>query len=337
MPIVALVGTLSLPGGVVLWRWRQPRGRFDRRMRSRPFVAAVVLTLLFACVETRGQDRPLFSANAELVVLHVTVTDKKGTYVSGLSREAFAVFENGQPQPIELFTNQDAPATIGVLIDGSGSMQPHRELMIAAATAFAEASHPQDELFALRFNETVRSALPDDAPFTNDAGVLRAALTGSISARGRTALYDTISAGLNYLGRGRQERKVLVIVSDGGDNASATTFQDLLTKIRTSNALIYIVALVDAVYSDANPKVLRQIAQATGGDMFLPTDTRQMIQVLTQIARDIRNSYTIGYMPATMPPDGAFHRLRVIVQSPDRRSLVVRTRTGYLAGSMKAK
>jgi Ca-activated chloride channel family protein len=306
-------------------------------MQLRRALAAAVMAPVVVCIEARSQERPLFSTDTELVVLHVTVKDKRGAYVGGLSREAFSILENGRPQTIELFTPQDAPATIGLLIDSSGTMQPLRELVIAAATAFAGASHPQDELFALVFNEAVRSVLPESVPFTSNAAVLREALTRGLTARGKTALYDAISAGLDYLGHGEEERKVLVVVSDGGDNASSATLRDLLAKIRSSNTLIYTVGLVDVVSRDSNLKVLRQIAQATGGDLFAPTDARQMTQVLLQIGRDIRNSYTMGYVPSDVPRDGAFHQLRVGVQSPDRRRVVVGTRTGYVASSVKAQ
>jgi Ca-activated chloride channel family protein len=306
-------------------------------MRFRQALAAVVMAPIAVCFEARSQERPLFSTDTELVVLHVTVKDRRGAYVGGLPREAFTILENGRPQAIELFTNQDAPATIGLLVDSSGSMQPHRALVIAAATAFAGASHPQDELFALGFNEGVRSVLPESVPFTSNAAVLREALTRGLTARGTTALYDAISAGLEYLGHGQEERKVLVVVSDGGDNASSATLRDLLARIRSSNTLIYTVGLVDVVSRDSNPKVLQQIAQATGGDLFVPTDARQMTRVLLQIARDIRNSYTMGYVPSDVPRDGAFHQLRVGVQSPDRQPVIVRTRTGYVASSVRAQ
>jgi Ca-activated chloride channel family protein len=306
-------------------------------MRPQPALAVAAMTPLLVCFEARGQERPTFSADAEVVVLHVTVKDKRGAYVGGLPREAFRILENGRPQRIEFFTDQDAPATIGLLIDNSGSMLPHRDLLVSAATAFADASHPQDELFALGFNESIRTAMPEAAPFTSDTAVLRDALFHTLGARGRTALYDAISTGLTYLREGQQERKVLVVISDGSDNASSTSLNDLLARVRSSNALVYAVGLVDSGLRDSNPKVLGQIAKSTGGELFLPRDAREMTQVLVRIAHDIRNSYTIGYTPAEMPHDGAFHALRLVVQSPDRRPVVVRTRTGYVAGVQRSK
>jgi VWFA-related protein len=304
-------------------------------MRLGRAFAAVVLAPLF--VQAHTQDRPIFSADAELVVLHVTVKDKRGAHIGGLPREAFRILESGRPQTVTFFTNQDTPATIGLLIDSSGSMRPHYELTIAAARAFADASHPEDEWFALGFNENVRRVLPEAAPFTSNTDVLGEALSRGLTVRGRTALYDAISTGLDYLDHGQQERKVLVVVSDGGDNASSTTLRDLIARIESSNVLIHAVGLLDSAVQDSNPKVLKQIAQATGGDVFWPTDARQMTRVLMQIARDIRSSYTIGYVPSDMPHDGAFHPIQVAVQSPDRRPVIVRTRAGYVAGSHKSR
>jgi VWFA-related protein len=294
------------------------------------------LLLLLTRAVAAGQV-PTFSTESDLVVLHVNIKDPRGAYVSGLAQGAFAVLEDGRPQTIRFFANEDGPVTVGLLIDSSGSMQPNRERVIAAATAFAEASNRNDEMFALAFNENVRAALPPTAPFTNDVAVLRDALARTIHARGLTGLFDAISAGLDYLGRGNHERKILVVVSDGGDNASRTSFDEVIRKTQASNAVIYTVALVDPLERDANPKLLKQIARASGGEAFAPRDIREITEVLRHIARDIRQTYTIGYVSTNSARDGAFRLVRVIVDAPNRRRLVVRTRAGYLSGAPKAR
>ena len=278
-----------------------------------------------------GQDRPVFSTESDLVVLHATIKDRSGAYVTGLTRDAFAILEDGRPQTPQLFTSEDAPVTVGLLIDSSGSMQPNRDRVIAAATTFAEASHAGDELFALAFNDSVSAVLPPTAPFTSDVAVLQDALKNTIRAYGRTALFDAIAAGLEYLGRGSHERRVLVIVSDGGDNASQTTLDEVVTRTQASNAVIYTVALADPVDRDANPALLGRIAQANGGEAFAPKNVEDITEVLQHIARDIRHTYTIGYVSTNTVRDGAFRQIRLIVHSPDRRRLAVRTRVGYLA------
>jgi VWFA-related protein len=294
------------------------------------------MLILLPLSDTVGQDRPVFSTESDLVVVHATIKDRDGAYVTGLTRDAFAIVEDGRPQSAQLFTSEDAPVTVGLLIDSSGSMQPNRGRLIAAAAAFAESSHPSDELFALAFNDSVRAALPPTAPFTSDVAVLQDALTKTIRAYGRTALFDAIAAGLDYLRRGHHERRVMVIVSDGGDNASQTTLEEVVTRIQTSNAVIYTVALVDPVERDTNPELLRRIAQANGGEAFAPRNAGDITEVLQHIARDIRHTYTLGYVSTNSARDGGFRQIRLIVQSPDRRRLVVRTRSGYLAGLPKA-
>jgi Ca-activated chloride channel family protein len=284
-----------------------------------------------------AQDRPLFSTESDLVVLHVNVRDKKGAYVTGLTEDAFAVLEDGHPQATRFFTHEDSPVTVGLLIDSSGSMLPNRDRVIAAATAFAQASNPDDELFALAFNETVRAAFPPTAPFTSDPVELSRAVTDVIHTHGRTALFDAIAAGVDYLDRGHHERKVLVLVSDGGDNASHATLDEVLTTTETTNVVIYTVALVDPLERDANPKLLKRIAEASGGEAFAPGNSAEMTRVLERIARDIRETYTVGYVSSNEARDGSFRQIRVIVHAPDRRPLIVRARGGYLAGPRKPK
>jgi VWFA-related protein len=272
----------------------------------------------------------VFSATADLVVLHVNVQDRDGGFVSDLPADAFAIFEDGTPQQIDLFVNQDSPVSTGLLIDNSISMREARDLVITAAIEFVRAGHERDELFALAFNERVAPVLPPDAPFTNDPATLGGALTRAIVARGRTALFDAIMAGLAYAGRGSHPRRVLVIISDGGDNASSTSFDDVIRAVQASNVTIYTVALVDPLDRDANPGRMARLAEVSGGETFRPRSPRQVVGVLQEIARDIRQTYTLGYSPAR-PADGAFRRVRVIVTPPDDERLVVRTRGGYLA------
>jgi VWFA-related protein len=295
---------------------------------------ALATTLLWLPrADLRGQETPTFSANSELVVLHVTVRDKRGAYVGGLTQDAFNVIEDGRAQTVRLFTDTDTPATIGLLIDSSGSMYQHRPITISGATIFAEASHPQDEIFALAFNEYVTPVLPAAAPFTRDGQVLRGALERNVNARGRTALYDAIARGVDYLSRGTRERKVLVLLSDGGDNASRTTKDDAVHKAQASNAVIYTIALVEPDSRDANPQLLKELSLASGGETYRPKGSGDLAKVLGRIAQDIRHTYTIGYTSTNTARDGAFRSVRVVVTAPPGRPLVVRSRTGYRAGT----
>jgi VWFA-related protein len=293
-------------------------------------VLVVAVLLLASNTPFHGQQA-VFSARSDLVVLHVTVTDRRGGYVTGLPRDAFRVFEEDQPQAISFLTDADTPVTVGLLIDSSGSMLANRELVIAAAAAFAEASHPQDEIFALAFNERVRAALPEEEPFTSDVGTLRSALDRTIRARGRTALYDAVLAGLDYLGRGSRSRRVLVVVSDGSDNASRAAAEEVFQRAQASNAVIYTLALRDpAGVAQENPRLMRELARLTGGETYRPDRPREVETALREIARQIRHTYTIGFVPSHSPGDESFRRLRVEVDTPDRRRVRVRTRGGYV-------
>jgi VWFA-related protein len=242
------------------------------------------------------------------------------------------MIEDGTPQRIDFFSGEDSPVTVGLLVDSSGSMREGRERVIAAATAFAEASNANDEIFALAFNEHVRAAFPPSMPFTSDANVFRVALAGAMGAQGRTAMYDAISNGLSYVAKGHHPRRVLVVVGDGGDNASTTTFEQVLREAQASNAAIYTVGIIDPLEREANPGLLKRLAQATGGESFFPRRVDDVDGVLQEIARDIRNSYTLGYVSSNSVRDGRFRRIRVVVTDPDRRSLRVRARNGYRVG-----
>jgi Ca-activated chloride channel family protein len=297
-------------------------------MRTRLFTALIVLGLPAGYLSGQTAN---FSTESQVVVLHVAVQDRKG-YISGLDQKAFHVFENQQQQPVTFFSSQDAPVTVGLLVDSSGSMGANRDRVIAAAVAFAQNSNADDDIFVLGFNENVKAALPDDAPFTRDVPTLRAALDRAIAARGMSAVYNAVIEGLQYLERGTYERKVLLLVSDGGDNASATTRAQVVAKAQASNAVIYTVGLIDPLETEADPGFLRQLSSATGGQSFEPHSVADVGKVLQQVAHDIRNMYTVGYVPPAADRGEELRRISVEVRLPDGRKASVRTRRAYLAG-----
>jgi len=305
----------------------------DHDMPMRLLISAVVSTIAVAQLSAQ-QPAPNFSSESQVVVLHVAVRDRKGGYVAGLGQDAFHVFENKQPQPISFFSSQDAPVTVGLLIDSSGSMGPNRDLVIAASMAFARTSNPQDEMFVLGFNENINRPLPPDAAYTKDLATLQSALMRAITARGQTAVYNAVHEGLDYVSRGHFDRQVLVVVSDGGDNASSTTRAQVLAKAQASNAVIYTVALVDPLDSEADPGFLRELSEATGGQAFRPKDIADVSSVLQKVARDIRNMYTLGYVPPSTLSSRKEELRGVTVDAvlPTGQKVKVRTRRAYLAG-----
>jgi Ca-activated chloride channel homolog len=298
------------------------------------------LACVFAALAAPSAQQPVatpnFSSQSELVVLHVAVKDRKGGYVGGLGQDAFRVVEDRRPQEISFFNSQDAPVTVGLLIDASGSMAPNRSMVIAASMAFSKAMNPQDEFFVLGFNEHIHTPLPAEKPFTNSEPALRIALVQAIKARGQTAIYNALNAGLDYVQKGGFERQVLIVLSDGGDNASDTTRAQVLANAQASNAVIYTIALVDPMDPEADPGFLRQLSEATGGVAFKPKSADQIDEILQQVARDIRNMYTIGYVPsdsaaAKRARKEALRRVAVDVRLPTGQKLAVRTRRAYLA------
>jgi VWFA-related protein len=299
-------------------------------------IRALSVATLFSVTLAAAQDAtppsppPLFSSSAELVVLHVNVQDRRGRFISGLPLDAFTVLESGRRQHVSMFLHEEGPATVGLVMDNSSSMFGQRDRVIAAATSFVEAARPDDELFAIAFNEHVRPVLDEANPFTNDPVRFREAMKGAIIVRGRTALFDAVVAGLDYVSRGRHQRKVLVIVGDGGDNESRHTFDDVLRRAQASNVLLYAVALIDPVDQGADPDRLERLTRATGGQMLRPSGRTGLQSALQQIAEDIRHTYTLAYDPGRHP-DGTFRRIEVTVRIPNDGRSVVRTRAGYLA------
>jgi VWFA-related protein len=287
----------------------------------------MTLVPLILVLAQAPQHAPAFKSSTDLAVLHVSVVDKHAGFVSGLPRDAFAVYENGRPQPIAFFENEDTPVSVGLVIDSSQSMFTRRDAVIAASMAFAESSHPDDEMFTLNFNERVWPGLPDGQAFTSDHAELHAALNRS-GSRGKTALFDAIDAGLSHLDAGAMTRKVLIVVSDGGDNASAKRYEDVLDAALRRDVVVYTVAIYDGYDRDANPQVLRDLAAATGGEACFPKRLADVGPALERIARDIRSSYTIGYAP---PAGGtaAARSIRVDVR-PQGRKLTVRARSAYI-------
>lgn len=291
-------------------------------------LSAAVVAAAGAGQTDRSAQTPVFTGRTELTVLNIVVTNRSGGYVAGLPREAFTVSENGQGQVIELFSSEDAPATIGLLIDGSASMHAMRDLVSAAAGTFAATSNPEDEIFALTFADDVRAALPDGQAFTSDPALLAVSLRAALRARGRTALYDAVGDGLAYLDRGHHLRRVLVVVSDGADNASTATFEQVADAAAASNTVIYGIAIVDSTSGEGKADRLKALAEVTGGTVQVPGSASAVQRALRHTARDIRSSYVVGYAPPQKGP--AVRRVTVTVRAPNGERLRARTRREYM-------
>jgi VWFA-related protein len=306
-------------------------------VRAKPESSALVvlasIVALGVTAAARQGEPPSFKAgSSDLVVIPVTVTDKQGRLVSDLQRDAFVVYDNDRRQEIAFFAHEDTPVSVALVIDNSGSMRPKVGEVVAATLAFARSSHPEDELLVIEFNDQVRDALDGRRLSAANAAQLEAALL-ALRPEGQTALYNALIDGLDHLERASRSRRVMVLVSDGGDNASSTSFEEVLARARRSDVTIYTIGLFDDGSHDTNPGILKRLAEATGGQRFLPRSPGYLLQDCEKIAREIRTSYTLGYVPTAR--DGTYHRLRVVLG--DKGSGTVRTRPGYFAGSASTR
>lgn len=270
------------------------------------------------------------SMDVALVVLHATVTDHQGGFVSNLGQHDFEVFEDGKPQLIRVFTSEDVPVTVGLVIDHSSSMKPKLTEVTAAARTFVKLSNPEDEMFVVNFNEHASLGLPTKIRFTAKVDQLQDAISAA-PADGQTALYDAIAKALDELQAGSRDKKVLIVVSDGGDNASALRRAQVMKLAEQSSAVIYTIGIFDEDDPDQNPAVLKHLSQLTGGEAFIVGEVRGIVAISERIARDIRHQYTIGYAPASLTRDGASHTIRVHAHAKGHDRLSVRTRTSYIA------
>jgi VWFA-related protein len=299
-------------------------------MRRRPATFCVLALVVLAIRLAAGQDPPqVFRAESELVVLHVNVFDERSDAVPELPQEAFSVVEDGQPQQITFFSSEDVPVAAGLIVDNSGSMIARHRMVRSGGMAFVTASHPEDELFTISFNSDIQFGLPEGMPFTNIQPLLHAALV-RFPAGGKTALYDAVIAGLDHVERATHQKHVLVVLSDGEDNASRHSRDEMYERVRRSDAIIYTVSNADRrVGYVGDPTVLKKLAELGGGVAYFPRDEEDVIASLGEVAANIRRGYSIGYAPSNTGAPGSFRRVAVNVRAPGRGKLTVRSRNGY--------
>ncbi len=271
-----------------------------------------------------------FSVRTEMVVLPVTVTDTRGASVAGLTAAEFRVYDDGRLQPITLFRSGEVALTVGLIVDHSQSMRAKLSAVNAAIAAFAGTGRTHDELFVVGFNDRVLlQPLPGGQLFTSDAADLSAALDAATPA-GMTALYDAVALGLRHLPAGRSDRKALIVVTDGGDNASELKYGQVRDLARASQAVIYGIGLTGAQSQEENPEALKRLCRDSGGLAHFPATPADISRAVSDIARDLRTQYTIGFAPTTHKGRG-FHPVKVSVVSTTGVTLRVRTRAGYTA------
>jgi Ca-activated chloride channel homolog len=287
-------------------------------------------------LEKKGGEYKI-NVDVNLVVLHATVLDKRDRMVNDLKEGDFKVYEDGVPQRLSVFSHADVPVTMGIVIDDSGSMREKRASVNAAALAFVKTSNPQDQVFVVNFNDVYYLDTPGD--FASGIEDLKSALE-KIDSRGGTALYDAVYASLDHLKLGNRDKKIILVITDGDDNASRYTFPELIAHAQKSNAVIYTIGLLGEeqrsglfkLHTSGPAKILKQLAEVTGGQAFLPRTLDEVEITCVGIAHDIRNQYTLGYYPSNTKKDGSYRAVKVEASSPVRHErLTVRTRAGYFA------
>ncbi|MDX2268532.1 MAG: VWA domain-containing protein [Bryobacter sp.] len=281
-----------------------------------------------------AQDQdPVFTSDTRLVLLYATVVDKNGNIVTNLPRSAFKVFENNVEQPLKIFRREDVPISLGLVIDNSGSMRMRRAKVNTAALQMVKASNRQDEVFIVNFNDDAFL----DVDFTGDVRKLEDGLS-RIDTRGGTAMYDAISMSIDHLTRkGKRDKKVLMLITDGADTASRSTLEKLISQVHSTDVVAYSIALLnDESPRDAKKakRALDAIAKASGGLTFLPKTLEEVESLALEVANDIRSQYVLAYSPLIQELDGTFRTIKVTAQGPNRPQ--VRTRSGYYAGSNRA-
>jgi VWFA-related protein len=283
--------------------------------------------------QNQNPNKPKISIDVDLVALHAAVLDRRGVFVNDLPADAFHVYEDKVEQKLTVAKQEDVPVSMGLMVDSSGSMFEKRAKVNAAALTFVQTSNPQDEAFVVNFNDEYYLDTVND--FTSDINEMKDALA-RFDPRGSTALYDAIIGSVDHLKKAHRDKRVLLVMTDGEDNASKNTLADTIRIIQHSDAIIYAVGLFGRDEKGAQVrkarKALQDLADATGGLAFFPEAVEDTEAICKEIAHDIRNQYTLAYYPTHFQRDGTFRTVQVTVNpSHDRGKLTVRTRTGYYA------
>ncbi len=283
--------------------------------------------------DSQQGDTFVFTTTVQNVVLHATVIDDKNHIVNNLDKNAFTVFEDGQPQRLIQFKHEDIPVALGIVIDNSGSMRDKRPKVNQAAINLVRASNPDDQVFIVNFNDEYYL----DQDYTANVGLLKEALE-RIEARGGTALYDAIVASADHLKHiNKPDKKVLLVVTDGEDNASRESLEQAIRRLQAENGpVVYTIGLLGEERQRRAKRALQSLAEDTGGVSFFPKDLSQVDEISQEIAKDIRNQYTLVYKPSVPQSKGGYRTIKVQARAKGYKSLTVRTRNGYYAGQQQA-
>src|SRR6478672_5357467 len=278
---------------------------------------------------TKTGDKYTYRSQVNEVTLSATVLDARRHLVTNLAPTNFAIYEDNQPQKITSFKREDIPVSIGIVVDNSGSMRTKRAAVTKAVLNLIQASNPQDEVFVVNFNDDPYL----DQDFTNQIPPLREALE-RVDSRGGTALYDAVIASADHLAKGaKKEKKVLLVITDGVDNESRESLESAIRKVQDDNGpTIYTIGILgDEPGIKRARRALQSLSDQTGGVAFFPRDLMEVDEISQEVARDIRNQYTLTYKPTNPRSNGGYRKVKVEARAPGYKDLQVRTRDGYFA------
>jgi Ca-activated chloride channel family protein len=279
----------------------------------------------------RAKPGAMIRMNVDMVLVPVTVTDPMNRLVTGLERDDFQVYENNGQQAIRTFASEDAPVSIGIIFDLSGSMTSKLIRARESILQFIKTANPEDEFFVIGFND--RPELIED--FTSSVEDIQARLA-TVRSGHRTALLDAIYYGVQKMKDARHDRKALLVVSDGGDNRSRYTEGEVRSQVRESDVEIYSIGIFDPYAATpeerTGPLLLNELCEETGGRMFRVDDLSEMSDIAEKISTELRNQYVIGYTPKELHRDGKWRKVKVKLNPPQGLPpLTVHARTGYYA------
>src|SRR5215472_531028 len=278
----------------------------------------------------RTHTKPL-KKDVDLVLVPVTITDPMNRLVTGLEKENFQLFEGNSPQEIRTFSSEDAPVSLGVIFDSSGSMSSKLDRAKEAVVEFFKTANPQDELFMITFSDEPEEV----SDFTSSVDEIQNRLVFAIP-RHRTALLDAIYMGISKMRQAKYPKKALLIISDGGDNHSRYTENEIKSLVKEADVMIYAIGIYDryasAVEERLGPQLLSDITELTGGRAFTIDNPNDLGDVATKIGVELRNQYVLGYRPNKVVRDGKWRKIKVKLLPPKGLPpLKVYARTGYYA------
>jgi VWFA-related protein len=302
-----------------------PRGLFPVMKTIR----ALLLIYVFSNAVLFAQEDNNFklNVNVDLTELHVSVTDEKDHPIGNLQRDNFRVFEDQAEQRVSVFKHEDIPVSLGLVIDNSRSMEPRKQRLDAAALAFVRKSNAEDETFIVHFDDTARL----DRDFTNSLPLLEETLA-SVKPFGQTAIYDALILALDHMKQAKEMKKAILLLTDGVDNSSKHTLSEALDHAKRSQVAVYTVGLLSESGGQKAEDSLVRIAEASGGRAFFPLTVDEARVDMERVARDLREQYTLGYIPSNPSRAGEWRSVRVEISPPPGLPRTIKLNANYRHG-----